>query len=146
MFLNPIYYCPAHQGTDMITEKINGYRVEIYESIEEMPAVRFNRANKYLLLQSGIGSSLADFDKHLAKLSLVIKGDNKKKAIDIINNMRQLYWNIDQGMNVEQLSFACFVHSINGTIETDHGETRLKEIIKRLSDPTKVSQPPEQGS
>ena len=51
----------------MKTVKIGKHTVELYDTIEELPVIRFHKYQKYLLVDSGIGSTIEDFDKHIEK-------------------------------------------------------------------------------
>ena len=51
----------------MKTVQIKGMSVEIYDSIEDLPILRFHKYNKMLLVDAGVGSDLADFDRHIEK-------------------------------------------------------------------------------
>jgi hypothetical protein len=116
----------------MKSEVVGKHTVLFYESMDEMPIKNFNKLNKYLLIDSGIGSTLADFDKHIGKLSIMIEAGEKEKALTILENMRQLFWKITNEDNVSHLAFACFIHSIDGERITDLSETNLKEILNKL--------------
>lgn len=107
--------------------------IKLYDDIDQLPVERFNKANKYWMLHDNIGSSISDFDtNHFNKLAL-LAGD-KQKCIAELNNFRILVFNIQNEVNVEHLSFACLIHSINGKEQTDLSEGALKEVLKKLSD------------
>jgi len=107
--------------------------VKLYDDIDQMPVDRFNKANKYWMLHDNIGSSISDFDlNHFNKLAL-LAGDKEKCKAEL-HNFRILVWNIQNEINVEHLSFACLVHSINDKEIDDLSEGSLKDVLKRLSD------------
>ena len=60
---------------------INKKVVRVYDSIDEMPIVNFQKYNKYLLIDSGIGSDADDIDAHIVKIAKYIKSSNNKKAL-----------------------------------------------------------------
>ena len=68
---------------------INKKIVRVYDSIDEMPIVNFQKYNKYLLIDSGIGSDADDIDAHIVKIAKFIKANNNKKALQELQNMRQ---------------------------------------------------------
>lgn len=108
-------------------------RVKLYDNIDQLSIERFNKANKYWMLHDNIGSSISDFDlNHYNKL-ILLAGD-KQKCIAELNNLRILIYNIQNEINVEHLSFACLVHSIDGELQTDLDEDSLNKVLKRLSD------------
>jgi HSP90 family molecular chaperone len=62
--------------------------VRVYDSIDELPIVNFQKYNKYILIDSGIGSDVDDIDKHIVKIAKLMKQDTKK-AMQELQNMRQ---------------------------------------------------------
>lgn len=107
--------------------------VKMYDNIDQLPIERFNKANKYWMLHDNIGSSIGDFDeKHYSKL-ILLAGD-KDKCIGELNNLRIMVYNVMNEINVEHLSFACLVHSINGKEKSDLSENALNDVLKYLSD------------
>ena len=65
----------------MKTLYINKKIVKVYDSIDEMPIVNFQKYNKYLLIDSGLGSDADDIDSHISKIAKFIKADDSKKAL-----------------------------------------------------------------
>ena len=120
--------------TELILKKgIKRTFVKLYNDIEQMPIERFNKMNKYWMLNDNIGSSISDFDKnHYGKLQLV--ADDKEKVLKQLENFRILVYNIINEVNVNHLSFACLVYSINDKLVTDLTEENLNVVLKELSD------------
>lgn len=58
---------------------VNKKTVRVYDSIDEMPIINFQKYNKYLLIDSGIGSDVDDIDAHIARIAKFIKSNNAKK-------------------------------------------------------------------
>jgi len=105
----------------------------MYDDIDQLPIERFNKANKYWMLHDNIGSSISDFDtNHFNKLALL--AGEKQKCIAELNNFRILVFNIMNEVNVEHLSFACLVYSVNGEEQNDLSQDALNRLLKRLSD------------
>jgi len=116
-----------------IKKGIRRTKLKLYGSIEELPVERFMKANKYWMLDDSIGSDISDFDqKHYSRFTL-IAGD-KEKTLKELQNFRILIYNIMNEINVQNLSFACMVHSVNDVEITDTSEQSLKSLIKKLSD------------
>ena len=57
----------------MKTGKINKHTVEIFDAIDEMPIQRFQKYNKYMLIDSGVGSDLQDILDHVERAKIYIK-------------------------------------------------------------------------
>ena len=53
--------------------KVNKHTVEIYDSIDELPIQRFQKYNKFLLIDSGVGSDLQDVLNHIDRAKIYIK-------------------------------------------------------------------------
>lgn len=119
--------------TELILRKgIRRTRVILYDDIEQMPIARFNKMNKYWMLNDAIGSSIGDFDKnHYGKLQLLV--EDKEKMLKQLENFRILVYNVMNEVNVEHLSFACMVYSINDEVIEDMCEESLRGILTKLS-------------
>lgn len=112
--------------------KLNGHDVKLYDSIDELPMVRFHKYNKMLLVDAGVGSDIADFDAHIERAARYIrKGDNENAAKEM-ENLRQNVYMIMQGQSVRDLSFACLVADIDGKPCDDMSEQGLAEVLKLL--------------
>lgn len=116
-----------------IKKGIRNTRVKMYTSIEDLPIERFMKANKYWMLHDSIGSDISDFDKNHYSKFVLIAGD-KVKTLKELENFRILVYNIINEVNVEHLSFAVLVYSIDDKEMHDLSEESLKSILKRLSD------------
>lgn len=121
----------------MITKDIAGHKVEIYESIGDLPIKRFHLFNKYMLVDAGIGSDLNDINDHISKIYKFIDSDTKKAKLEL-NNLRQSLYMITEQINIKHLSFITLVHSINGKKVLDLSDDNIKKIHKQLSN-TKTS-------
>ena len=123
----------------MITE-INGKKVELYDSIESMPIVRFHKYNKMLLIEAGIGSDLRDFDRHIERALIYIRGNDMSKAVSELENLRQNVYFIQSGISPKNLAFAVLVKSIDGKPTNDLSDEALKEVCETLSGAIKEEQ------
>lgn len=116
----------------MITKNINGHTVKLYDSIEDMPIINFQKYNRFLLIDSGIGSDLEDIDNHITKIAKYIATD-KNLAIQELQNMRQALYFINQEVSPKHLAFTALVYEIDGEKVTDLSDDNLKEILHKLS-------------
>ena len=107
--------------------------VVIYTDIDQLPAERFSKVNKYWMLHDELGSSFSDIDNiHITRLALSLS--DRDKAKKVLDNLRVLIYNIINEIDPNSLAFACLVHSINGVELTDLSDENLKRTIKYLSD------------
>lgn len=117
----------------MRTEQIGKNIVEIYDSIDELPIKRFHKFNKYMLVDSGIGSDLNDINRHIGRISKYIGTDNDSAKKEL-ENLRQSLYMISEETNVKHLSFAILVKSINGKAVFDISDEGVRKTMARLSE------------
>lgn len=112
--------------------KLNGHTVRIYDSIDELPVVRFHKYNRMLLVDSGIGSDITDFDAHIERVVAYIRKGENENAAKELDNLRQNVYMILSGQSVRDLSFACLVESIDGQRCDDLSEESLGKVLQML--------------
>lgn len=111
---------------------INNREILVYDSIDELPMVNFQKYNKYMLIDSGIGSDINDIDTHISRLAKYIKSD-VSKAMQELQNMRQNLYMISSGISPKHLAFATLIHSIDGKEVTDLSDDNLKSILDSIN-------------
>lgn len=116
----------------MIETVINKKKLKLYDSIENMPIVNFQAFNKFMLIDSGIGSDFSDIDNHISKIAKLINSD-KKEALQELQNMRQSFYFISQKISPKYMSFVCFIHSIDGVVITDLSDSSVQSILNDLN-------------
>lgn len=116
----------------MKTLYLNNKLVKVYTDIDEMPIVNFQKYNKFLLIDSGIGSTVDDFDAHVTKVAKYIKANDSAKALQELQNMRQNLFMINSEISPKYMAFAALIHSINGERVTDLSDEGLKAILTSL--------------
>jgi hypothetical protein len=120
----------------MRKESIGRHVVELYDSIDELPIVRFHKYNKFLLVDSGIGSDINDLNQKIGTIVGHVK--NKSDfAITELENMRQALYLISTELSPKHLAFACLVYSVDGEVIHDISDDNLHRVLKRLKN-TKV--------
>lgn len=120
----------------MREETIGKHKVKIYDSIDELPIIRFHKYNKYMLIDSGVGSDLEDADGRFVRAMKFIKSD-PELAIKELQNLRQLLHLISETINPTHLAFATLVAEIDGEPRTDLSDTGLSEVIRILGEAKK---------
>lgn len=113
---------------------INKKIVRVYDSIDEMPIVNFQKYNKYLLIDSGIGSDADDIDAHIVKIAKFIKANSNKKALQELQNMRQNMYMVNNEISPKYLAFAALIHSVDGKEINDLSDDGLKKLLQDLKD------------
>ena len=113
---------------------INKKIVRVYDGIDEMPIVNFQKYNKYLLIDSGIGSDADDIDAHIVKIAKYIKSNNNKKALQELQNMRQNIYMVNSEISPKYLAFAALIHSVDGKEVNDLSDDGLKKLLQDLKE------------
>jgi len=121
----------------MRTIKIGRKTVEFYDAIDELPIRRYHKFNKYMLVDSGIGSDLNDINDHIAKIKRFIGKKDEKNAQLQLENLRTSLYMIANETNVRHLSFAILVKSINGKPVTDLSDENIERIAKSFDNEKK---------
>lgn len=117
----------------MRTEQLNGHMVKLYDGVDEMPVGRFQRFNKCLLYDTGIGSDFADVDAHMSRIAAYIPKD-PAKALQELENMRNNLYYIVQGVSPRNMAFAALVTEIDGRPRNDLSDAGLNETLDLLND------------
>lgn len=116
--------------------KINKHTVEIFDAIDEMPIQRFQKYNKYMLIDSGVGSDLQDILDHVDRAKIYVKA-NPALAITELNNMRQALYLVAEEMSPKYMAFAVLVNKIDGKPADDLTDAGLKKILDTLKEAKK---------
>lgn len=117
--------------------RLGKHTVEFYDSIDEMPIVRYHKYQKFLLVDSGVGSDLSDFDTHIEKVMRYATSKDIDSTIKELNNMRQNVYMIQQELSPKYLAFSSLVASLDGKGIKDTDEDikavyeALKSVVKK---------------
>lgn len=111
---------------------INKHVILLYDSIEDMPIVNFQKYNKFLLIDSGIGSSLDDFDAHITRQFKYIKENKLKELTQELVNTRQLMYLINQEISPKYLAFAALIAEMDGQRVHDLSDDNLKNLLDKI--------------
>lgn len=117
----------------MKTIHVNDMEIKLYDSIDEMPIVNFQKYNKFILLDSGLGSDIESVDDKIVNLAKLIKSD-LTKASQELQNMRQTMHMIVSNISPKHMAFAALIHSIDGERVTDLSDDNLKSILDKINE------------
>ncbi|AFM54798.1 virion structural protein [Croceibacter phage P2559S] len=117
----------------MITNKIGKHTVQVYNAIDELPTERFFTYNRMMLLDSGIGGDLDAIDTHITKAMKYVQLGKKDEAQQVLMNMRTSFYFVMENLNPKHLSYAALVYSIDGKVQHDFSDERLKEMVQQFS-------------
>lgn len=120
----------------MRLEKYKGHTIEIFDSIDEMPIQRFQKYNKYLLVDSAVGSDVQDILNHIDRANIYIKASPQMAAVEL-DNMRQAVYLVTEEMSPKYMAFAVLVNKIDGEPANDLSDVGLKRVLERLNEAKK---------
>lgn len=116
----------------MKTININNHVIKLYDSIDELPIVNFQKYNKYILIESGVGADIDAIGRHTTKIAELIKVDAKEKALIELQNLQQSMLFIMNDISPKYMAFTSFIVSIDEKPITDYSDTALLDILKLL--------------
>lgn len=90
------------------------HEIEIFDSIHNLPILRFQRFNKYQMIASEIGNTFPDYDARMAKALQFLKKGLTNEAIMELENQRQTVFNAFNEFSPIGKSFAILVKRIDG--------------------------------
>lgn len=118
----------------MVDVTIGTHRVTMYDSIEDLPIVRFHKYQKYLLVDAGIGGDIAAFDQRLEKTRRFLMAGKPDEAKKELENMRQSVYLIQSGVNPQHRAFATLVVKLDGRDCNDMSDDALAAVTEALKD------------
>jgi predicted transcriptional regulator len=113
--------------------KVNGHKVQMYDSIDEMPICRYHKFTQLMVLNSGLGSTMGDIENKLRELMKYIQTD-KAKAQKELENLYQCINIINRGVNLPSQAMASLVYSIDGERCDDLTSEGLARTAKKLEE------------
>ena len=96
------------------------HKVELYDSIDELPIVRFHKYNKMLLVR-------------------YCRLNQPDKAEKEIGNIRQNIYFIQSEISPKHLAFAALVKSIDGKLVDDLTDDGLQKVLDLFAEATNRS-------
>lgn len=111
--------------------KVNRHKVQMYDSIDEMPICRYHKFTQLMVLNSGLGSTMGDIENKLRELMKYIQTD-KAKAQKELENLYQCITIINRGVNLPSQAMASLVYSIDGERCDDLTSEGLARTAKKL--------------
>lgn len=113
--------------------KIRSSEVCIYQSIKEMPIRKYNHMQSLLLQDSGIGSTLADIDRHFKTLDAMLQVNNLEAANTERQNLQLAFYSCLEKINYKSLAFVCCIESIDGKEVNEPSDEGLLKVVNKLN-------------
>lgn len=118
----------------MRKENLAGKVIEMYDSIDDLPIARFHKYNKMLLVDAGIGSDIADFDRHIEKAIIYNRTNKPEELAKELENMRQNVYFVQSNISPRFMAFAVLIKSINGRAFYDLSDDGLQAVLAEIAD------------
>ena len=114
--------------------QVNEVEVVFQDNIEKLSMKRFNRFNKFLMIQNDVGNTFGDFDKRLQGVSSFLHHKLYDKAKSELINLRQMAWNAYTEFSPQGRALAVLVERIGDKKFTSHDAEDLDAIIDALNE------------
>jgi hypothetical protein len=111
-----------------------GTVVVFHDSARKLPESRRVEADCYSLIESGIGSSIEDIDRHYEPMLALIAAGNYDDLPTAINNQRYLFYNLlHKQISARSLALMCLIHTVDSKEWDDYTEEGLTKLVEQLS-------------
>lgn len=106
----------------------------MYDTIDELPIVRFHKYQKLLLIDAGVGADITAFDQRIEKTRRFLMDGKTDKAQQELENLRQSVFLIQSGINPKHRAFAVLVAKLDGVECKDISDDGLAKLTETLND------------
>lgn len=118
----------------MTTHEINGHKIIIEDSIDELTIVRDHKFNIFLMNDANAGSDCQDFNRKIDEcIRMIDRGDSKDARLTLVS-MQYNLTNIVSHLNFKHFAIAAMVIEIDGvkTQDTEQGINDTLEKLKKI--------------
>lgn len=112
--------------------EIQGKKVVMYDSIDELPIRRFHKWQKLLMVAAGVGGTLAEFDSHIERVVTFLKTNDRDNAVKELENLRQNVNMMQSEVPLAGMAFASLIQSVDGKECNDISEDGLQRTLDLL--------------
>lgn len=109
-----------------------GFEIEMFDSIQNLPILRFQKFNKYQMIASEIGNTFTDYDQRTVKALQFMKKKMYNEALQELENRRLTVFNSFNEFTPTGKSFAVLVKRIHKTEYKDFTPDDLDRCLKHL--------------
>lgn len=113
--------------------KFKNHEIEIYDSIQNLPILRFQKFNKYQMIASEVGNDFLDYEKRTEQALKFLKSGMINEAIQELNNRRQAVWNAYNEFTPLGRAFAVLVRRIDNVKYEEYSPDDLDRILLHLN-------------
>lgn len=109
-----------------------GVKITFYASAKECPIDRYIEFQKYLIIESGIGSSISDVSLRYSKIKAFIEEGKLQDALIENENAFKCVNSALNGVSYMSIAFACLVATMGGEICEDLTEEGLQLVAEKI--------------
>lgn len=113
--------------------KFGKHEIEIYDSIQKLPILRFQKFNKYQMIASEVGNDFSDYDKRTEKTMAFLKKNMVPEAIKELENRRMTVYNAYNEQTPVGRTFAIMIHRIDDVKYETFAPDDLEQILIHLN-------------
>ena len=132
-FIHPNIFNP-YKPRIMVTLRIGKHTIEMYDTIDELPIVRFHKYQKLLLIDAGVGADIQAFDHRIERVRLFLADGKYEQAAKELGNLRQSVFLIQSELTPRHRAFAALITKLDGKVCDDISDTALEKITAALGD------------
>lgn len=118
--------------TISLSTTLKAVDIEFYDDIKLMPIEQLNAFQVNLLQDSGIGSTIQDYDRHEQKIDVFLASGKIEEALRERENKRYNYFLMLEKINTKVISIACLLHKIGDEVIEDFSDDALKKHHAKL--------------
>lgn len=108
-------------------------KIDIYESIKELPINRYHDFQKLILQDVGLGSDIDSIGRHFSQFHTYLTSGKVDDALQEAKNLHNNIFYMIEKVNIKSFSFACLIKTINGNEFYDLSQESIQEKLEELS-------------
>lgn len=115
--------------------EINNHKITVYDDIMEMPVVRYNKYQKYMVLASGVGNDIPAIISKVNDMQKMVGDEKKYKKLNAeFLALKNALSFVDGGVDPHSLAFACMIRDFDGEECSVDSEDSIDATAKKLSE------------
>jgi hypothetical protein len=118
----------------MQTIEVNKHKIKVYSSNETLSIKRYQKFQKFLMIENEVGSSFIDYDTRTSRAIEFLNKGMVDEAVIELENRRQMVYNAFEEFSPKNFALALLIHSIDDVVYTNYSDEGLKEILDRLDE------------
>jgi len=112
--------------------KHKGHIIKIYDDIQLLPILRYQKFNKFVMMSNEIGNTFDDYDQRTAKTLQLLKTGMVDESIQEILNRRQTVFNAYNEYSPTNYALGCMIYQIDDTKYHTTKENTIETILQHL--------------